>query len=137
MSEYRWFTDHYSVYQNRTSYRCLVRKSVNSGLQIKFKRWGQQLLFLSPVERMDIGIGLSWLLGVSRCLASTLTTTTMTTTILALPACGNIVINFFNLSKKLRLKNGLDPTSDHLPYFLNNCLDCKILYFINNASVLS
>ena len=64
MTEYEWFTDHGSVHQDRTSCRCLVRRSDGFGLRIQCKRWRQmRMLFLALVKRMDIGAGLFVVIG--------------------------------------------------------------------------
>ena len=56
MSEYQWFKDLGSAHHDRTSCRCLERRSTCSGLQIKFKRWGQiKMVFLLLVKRKGIG----------------------------------------------------------------------------------
>lgn len=42
--------------KDRTSCRCLVRRSKCSGLQIKYREWRQmKMLFLVLVKKMDIG----------------------------------------------------------------------------------
>lgn len=127
MSECRCSMDHGSVHQDRTSYRCLARKSESSGLQIKFKRWGQHLVV--SVSGVAEGHRYRSLIVVGACAPSGLNVNNnydndndnigvaplrkfcRSISLLSLPSVGN----------------GLYPTADHFPNFLNNCLDSKVL----------